>query len=594
MDPSEPSSSDSPDVQDAGKNLGRHPDRAFDNIADPSLLPFTMAEQDVFLKVIKAFAADESLWTQCLQIKTAVMNTSKQMLRSKKRKTREEDKEKINSVQINQRRKLTIEHDKLLDSGVHRLLLEHELPESSATEAPAAEEPIPTPMQDLVVVKRPIKCYICKKNYTKLHFFYNQMCPECAEFNWTKRNQSADLSGRVAIVTGGRIKIGYEVALKLLRCGATVIVTSRFPKDAALRFAKEKDSSDWISRLDVFGLDMRHLRSVEQFCQYVSSRYQKLDIIINNAAMTIRRPPAFYKHMMPTEMTPFESLPPLLQPLLAKHHDFETKFLTSHPTDSLHIESLPIVSQTEPEPASANFGLPTSPKTTVATSSASPSNEVSNSLDGKSSSNQPTNISSAALSQIAVMDEDIVTDEATLFPKGHYDEHHQQMDYRDKNSWVLELEDVQTPELLEVLAINAVSPFILNSKLKPLLDKSDFADKHVINVSAMEGKFTFSGKTTKHPHTNCAKASLNMMTRTAAAHYLETGIFMNAVETGWITENLPNPEEDRIRHATGYASRIPLDEIDGAARILDPIFTVIHHGSVKVGKFWKNYVVVDW
>lgn len=539
------------------------------------------------------------------------MNTSKLMMRTAKRKARDSDKEKINSVQINHRRKLTVENDRLLDSGVHRLLLETELPAEKPDEAPTS---VPTSSGEVVAVRRNIKCYICKSLYTQLHFFYSQMCPKCAEFNWTKRNQEADMTGRIAIVTGGRVKIGYESALKLLRCGAQVIVTSRFPKDAALRFAKEKDFSSWSSRLDVFGLDMRHLRSVEQFCQYVANTYHKLDIIINNAAMTIRRPPAFYKHMMPTEMTAFESLPPVLQPVLSKHHEFETHFLVAAANSTpLGIEVLPATSTLEAEPASTVFGYddgssgPSAPATgsstsesaaTMAQSSAEEDLEhVSTDVKrGKSTttSSAPPTLSSAALSQIAIMDEDVVENESALFPQGHYDEHHQQVDNRDKNSWVLELDEVQTPELLEVLAINAVSPFILNSKLKHLMDKSSFADKHVINVSAMEGKFTFAGKTTKHPHTNCAKASLNMMTRTAAAHYLKSGIFMNAVETGWITENLPNPEEDRIREASGYSSRIPLDEIDGAARILDPIFTVMQQGTIEVGKFWKNYVVVDW
>ena len=531
------------------------------------------------------------------------------MIRTQKRKNRDSDKEKINSVQINHRRKLTIENDRLLDSGVHRLLLETELPvEKSGAEVAS----VPMSSGEVVAVRRNIKCYICKSLYTQLHFFYSQMCPKCAEFNWTKRNQEADMTGRVAIVTGGRVKIGYESALKLLRCGAQVIVTSRFPKDAALRFAKEKDFASWSSRLDVFGLDMRHLRSVEQFCQYVAKTYQKLDIIINNAAMTIRRPPAFYKHMMPTEMTAFESLPSILQPVLAKHNEFETRFLISSSDSSpLGIETLPTTSSSEAEPASTVFGYDNgssdahSSQNGVLSTESGTSNAAkleSEELEhistdakrGKTSTNSGPTLSSAALSQIAIMDEDVVENESALFPQGHYDEHHQQVDNRDKNSWVLELDEVQTPELLEVLAINAVSPFILNSKLKHLLDKSTFADKHIINVSAMEGKFTFAGKTTKHPHTNCAKASLNMMTRTAAAHYLKSGIFMNAVETGWITENLPNPEEDRIREASGYASRIPLDEIDGAARILDPIFTVIKEGTVDVGKFWKNYVVVDW
>ena len=112
----------------------------------------------------------------------------------------------------------------------------------------------------------PRACYVCKAEYRRLHLFYDALCPACAELNYEKRFQTADLDGRVALVTGARVKIGYQAALKLLRAGAHVIATTRFPHDAARRYAGEPDFADWGSRLRVHGLDLRHSPSVEIFC----------------------------------------------------------------------------------------------------------------------------------------------------------------------------------------------------------------------------------------------------------------------------------------------------------------------------------------
>jgi hypothetical protein len=127
-------------------------------------------------------------------------------------------------------------------------------------------------------------CYVCKGSFTELHHFYDQLCPSCAELNYRKRGELADLTGRVALLTGGRVKIGYQAAIKLLRCGAEVIVTTRFPRDAAARFAQEEDFAVWGDRLKIYGLDLRHTPSVEAFCTEILRTRDRLDFIVNNPA----------------------------------------------------------------------------------------------------------------------------------------------------------------------------------------------------------------------------------------------------------------------------------------------------------------------
>src|SRR6202042_3629654 len=130
----------------------------------------------------------------------------------------------------------------------------------------------------------------------EIHPFYDQLCPACADFNFGKRAETADLSGRVALLTGGRVKIGYQAGIKLLRAGAHLIVTTRFPRDSAARYAREEDFADWSDRLEIFGLDLRHTPSGEAFCSHLLATHDRLDFIINNACQTVRRPAAFYRH----------------------------------------------------------------------------------------------------------------------------------------------------------------------------------------------------------------------------------------------------------------------------------------------------------
>ena len=162
----------------------------------------------------------------------------------------------------------------------------------------------------------PKACYICKRRFTKLHEFYSMLCPECAALSYAKRLQTADMRGRVALLTGGRVKIGYEVALKLLRAGATLVVTSRFPVDCAHRLSQEADFAEWGANAHVYGIDLRNLPRVEAFCAHLAEAYPALSVVVNNACQTVRRPPTYYSHLLARETLPASELPEAVRGML--------------------------------------------------------------------------------------------------------------------------------------------------------------------------------------------------------------------------------------------------------------------------------------
>ena len=300
-------------------------------------------------------------------------------------------------------------------------------------------------------------------------------------------------------------------------------------------------------------VDFRSISSVEAFAAHIRDTFE-LNGIINNACQTVRRPAKYYKHLVAQERGGAKDSLPLLSNYEAWESGPSRRLLLGKESTTRSADVAPGVAGT--------------------TSVVSPGGGAH---------------FSAELSQFPVLPED--TKSRPELPEGLVDVNGQQLDLRKRNSWVLKMHEVATPELVEVLAINTVAPFVLNARLKPVLEKSAFPDRHIVNVSAMEGKF-YRFKGPEHPHTNMAKAALNMMTRTSAQDFVKSGIYMNSVDTGWINDE--NPLEKAAALAQNYDFQTPLDEIDAAARVIDPILMSVKEGTRVWGKFLKDYGETEW
>lgn len=406
----------------------------------------------------------------------------------------------------------------------------------------------PTLEQSAGEFRKPRGCYICKQRYTTVDAFHHYLCPDCAAAGRERRDARADLSGKRALLTGGRAKIGMHIALRLLRDGAHTTITTRFPKDAARRFAALEDSADWLHRLRIVGIDLRDPAQVISLADRVAAE-GPLDILINNAAQTVRRTANSYQHLIESEQQPLAG---------------ELAFEQGGP--ELWGEANPPAEH--PRALASAFRLEDS-----ALLAPSPLG----SYDAQQLADLAMTAGSASLERIAA---GTAIDAGGLVP-----------DVVTENSWTQILGDVDALEMLEVQLCNVTAPFLLASRLRPALAASDARRKYIVNVSAMEGQFSRRYKGAGHPHTNMAKASLNMLTRTSAEEMLTTDrILMSAVDTGWITDERPHDSKVRMV-AEGWHA--PLDLIDGAARVYQPIVDG-ERGIDLYGCFLKDYEPSPW
>jgi NAD(P)-dependent dehydrogenase (short-subunit alcohol dehydrogenase family) len=461
-----------------------------------------LREKWLYLMEKQSFSPDE--WAICLKVlsilkehplqnpdnqtfKTLITaihkNAKKEMRQSKSSAFQQNDFEKLKKTTI------------VANAQANTTLFAHQtVPQTDCNETP---------------LNTPQNCYICHNHYTKLHFFYHRLCPDCAKTNYDFRQLEPDFTGFQVVLTGGRVKVGYATALKFLKSGANVLISSRFPALAWAQFSKEADFESWKDRLNIYGLDLRHLKSVYEFIEYCQQKLPYIDILINNAAQTIQYPLDYYQ--------------PLIQQEKIVLKQFKNPQLLGNPTPLTLQKATLLTAVNLPEIPLNRFGQP--------------------------------------------------------------------IDIRTKNSWNATLQDIGLEELLEVNLINHISPYILISELSNWMLQSVHPQRFIINVTSSEGQFSYAHKTIHHPHTNMTKAALNMLTRTAAADYVQKQIYMNSVDVGWISTGAAEEKRARLFEALKIP---PLDSVDGAMRIIHPIWAILNGDTTLYGHLIKNYQVAEW
>ena len=404
-------------------------------------------------------------------------------------------------------------------------------------------------------------CYICKTRFTKdnTHQFYSNLCKKCGDYNYSFRTMKLDFKGRIAIVTGGRVKIGYYIATKLLSYGCKVLITSRFPKDTLLKYEKDPNYNEWKDNLLIYPIDFRLFESTVKFVNFINENFPHIDILINNAAQTIRRTAAYYKYLLPNE--------------IKKLSEEEEKKIIK--CDYINLQK-----QLEKSDNEINtFSYEKEKNAIIKLSKSHNSNDI-----------EILPLSVIA-SQIRIMEEK-TQPQKTILGKDN-----QPYDFSlGKNSWNLEIDEIPFQEFTEVQIINTWTPYYLCIKLKDLMLKSPFQDKYIVNVTSVEGIFNHY-KRTSHPHTNMAKAALNMLTRTCGNYYSKFGIYMTSVDTGWVSiMNELNSLFDNKKKESfeNEFKNIPLDELDGAMRVLHPIIEGVKNKNYLYGCLLKDYRKGEW
>ena len=423
-------------------------------------------------------------------------------------------------------------------------------------------------------------CYICKQKLglDNINNFYGSLCKKCGDYNYSFREMKLDFTGRIAIVTGGRIKIGYFIVKKLLSYGCKVITTSRFPKDTLFKYKADPEYDLWKDNLIIYPIDFRIIQSTMKFVEYIKKNFAHVDFLINNAAQTVRRTTEYYEYLMPVEV---KKLP----------KEDNKKIINN---DYLNIQNQ--LSENFEKEKSKSFESTDFNIVKIDLQKESKKKQIINSLKSLiNESNKNDNDTyiplSVIASQIKIMEEKEQPKICIMGGEG------QPYDFAEgKNSWNFELDEIPLEEFIEVQIINAWTPYYLCAKLKPLMMKSPFPDKYIVNVTAVEGIFNHFKRST-HVHTNMAKAALNMLTRTCGKYLEKCGIYMTCVDTGWVSHMnemnkiIDNEEKDKSEYEM---ATVPLDELDGAMRVLHPIIERIKNKKYFSGILLKDYVKSKW